>query len=101
MGKFVVNPEILRAKGNEILNEAQDFKGNAEKVFSTVHEMVNSDYLSPEARAMANKIESYKDDLNRMFSAMTDYGTFCLNASNRVIRNQDDIISGINGGGVN
>lgn len=95
MGRFVANPDVLRTKGNEIINESQQFKQNVEKVFQTVNEMINSNYLDPAAIAIAREIESYRDDLNQMIRIIEDYGTFCLNASSRVIRNQDNIISEI------
>lgn len=95
MGKFGANPEVLRTKGNEVLEESKSFGQNVEKVYQTVNEMINSDYLSPEAVAMANEIQSYRDDLNKMTKIIEDYGQFCINASSSVIRNQENIIDGI------
>ena len=95
MGRFVANPDILRAKGTELVSQADLFAQNVNKIYENVHKMVNTDYLSPEAKAIANEIESYKDDLNRMAKVISDYGKFCLDASNKVLTNQDNIISGI------
>lgn len=95
MGKFGANPEIIRAKGNEVLEESRRFAQNVDKVYQTVNEMINSDYLSPEALAMANEIQSYKDDLVKMTRIIEQYGQFCLNTSSKVIRNQETIIEGI------
>ena len=93
---FGANPELLRIKGNEVLEEAKRFRENVEKVFKTVNEMVNSSYLSPEAVAIANEIQSYRDDLNNMTKIIENYGQYCLNASSKVIKNQEEIISSIN-----
>lgn len=95
MGRFVANPQILGSKGNEIENQAQQFAQNVEKIYSTVEEMVNSDYLSPEAKAIADEIKSYREDLNAMTRKISNYGTFCKNASNKVIRNQANIVDSI------
>ena len=95
MGRFVANPDVLRAKGTELISHSDLFAQNVNKIYENVHKMVNTDYLSPEAKAIANDIESYKDDLNKMTRIIGEYGKFCMDASNKVLTNQDDIISGI------
>ena len=62
MGRFVADPQMLKVKGEEIENQAQQFAQNVEKIYTTVEEMVNSDYLSPEAKAIADEIKSYRND---------------------------------------
>ena len=57
--------------------------------------MVTSSYLSPEAVVLARKIESYRDDLNKMARTIEDYGRFCANAGAQVVRNQENVISTI------
>ncbi len=95
MGRFVANPDVLRAKGTELISQADLFAQNVNTIYENVHKMVNTDYLSPEAKAIANEIETYKDDFNKMAKVISDYGKFCLDASNKVLTNQDNIISGI------
>ena len=95
MGKFLADPNMLRAKGNEIIDKSNEFKDNVNKIYSTINEMVHSNYLDPAARAIAAEIESYREDLDRMTRVIADYGSFCITASSKVIRNQEDIISGI------
>ena len=97
MGRFVADPQILRIKGEEVENQAQQFAQNVEKIYSTVEEMVNSDYLDPAARAIAENIHSYKDELANMANVIESYGNYCLKAGNAVVDNQDNIISGIGG----
>lgn len=94
---FGADPIELQEKGNRINNIAVQFKDNYGKVFTTVEEMVNSDYLDPAARAIAENIFSYKDELANMANVIESYGTYCLKAGNAVIDNQDNIISGIGG----
>lgn len=95
MARFGADPQLLRIKGDEIENQAQQFAQNVEKIYSTVEEMVNSDYLSPEAKAIAEEIKSYREDLNAMTRKIGDYGAFCKRAGNQVVRNQTNIIDGI------
>ena len=94
---FGADPIELQEKGNRINNIAAQFRDNYAKVFTTVDEMVNSDYLDPAARAIAEKIHSYKDELANMASVIEGYGNYCLKAGNAVVDNQDNIISGIGG----
>ena len=64
-------------------------------LYSTVEEMINSDYLSPAAKAIADEIKSYREDLNAMTRKISRYGEFCKNASNKVIRNDTNIVNSI------
>ena len=95
MSRFIANPQILRVKGEEVESQAQQFAQNVEKVYSTVEEMVNSDYLSPEAKAIADEIRSYREDLNAMTRKIQNYGAFCKKASTKIINNQMNIIDNI------
>lgn len=95
---FGADPLELQAKGGRINDISAQFKENYEKVFKTVEEMVNSNYLDPAARAIAENIFSYRTDLENMAKVINNYGNYCINAGNKVIQNQEDIISGIGGG---
>lgn len=92
---FGAKTQLLNDKGREIKEKASEFDNNSKKIFEVVNEMVVSDYSSPEAVAIANEIRSYQDDLIQMRNAMSGYGDFCINASNLVINNQNDIMSRI------
>ena len=94
---FGADPMELQEKGSRINNIAVQFRDNYGKIFTTVEEMVNSDYLDPAARAIAENIHSYKDELANMANVIENYGNYCLKAGNAVIDNQDNIISGIGG----
>ena len=94
--KFVADPTALRQKGNDIIGKAGEFRSNTNKIYSTVQEMINSNYLDPAASAIAHEIESYQEDLSKMAQVIEEYGNFCVSASGAVIKNQDYIISSIN-----
>lgn len=92
---FGAKPELLITKGNELEGQSREFGSNGKKIFDTVEEMITSNYSSPEAVAIANEIRSYQDDLESMQRAIANYGEFCKIAGNKVIRNQENIISSI------
>ena len=64
--RFVADPYTLRNKGSEIIDKSQEFGENINKIYQTVNEMINSNYLDPAARAIAQEIETYRDDLDKM-----------------------------------
>lgn len=92
-GKFVADPMTLRNKGKEIIEKSEEFNSNVNKIYETVEEMINSNYLDPAAKALAEEIKSYRDDLNAMTRTIKDYGQFNVSAGNSVEKNQDDLIS--------
>ena len=93
MGVFSISPVELTASGKKLLDNAVTFKTNSENIFKTVDEMIHSDYISPEAMAIANQIYSYSDDLTRMCQTIARYGKFCITSSSKIEATQDDIIS--------
>ncbi len=93
MGVFSISPVELSASGKKLLENAESFKTNSENIFKTVDEMVHSDYISPEAMAIANQIYSYSEDLTRMCKTIARYGQFCITSSGKIETTQDDIIS--------
>ena len=95
--QFIANPDVLKSEGNSIVDKAQQFGQNVEKVYATIEEMVGSSYLSQGARAIAAQIQSYRDDLDKMTKVISDYGNYCLTSSNTVMRNEQNIIDNANG----
>lgn len=94
--RFLAQPEILKAKGNSVNDESQEFGQNVNKVYSTVEEMLASSYISPGARAIGAKIQSYKDDMDGMTRVINEYGNHLLLASNTVVRNEQNIMDSVN-----
>lgn len=95
MGRFVASPEVLDANGQRMIGQSEEFARNVDNIYQTVQKMVNSNYVSPEAKAIANEIYSYREDLDRMTRTIGYYGDFCRKASSKVIQNQENIISGL------
>ena len=100
MGKFVADPEQIRTIGNKVLDEANQFKENYEKIFTTVNEMVTTDYLSPDAKVLAGLINNRKEELVAMYNTMLEYGAYCLKVSDSVVRNVESNISNMRGAGL-
>ena len=96
MGKFVADPPILIREGIGMNAISQSFHEDIEKVYTTLEDMISKDYLSPEATAIANKIQSHRPTLEEMAKVIEQYGTFSITAGNKVFDNQQNIISEIN-----
>lgn len=97
MGTFTASPDAIRTKGNQIVELAEEFTNNMNKMYATIDKLVNSDYVSPEARVLANRISTYKADLINIRNVMAQYGTFCQGTSNDVETNQDNLSEDVRG----
>lgn len=95
MGRFVAEPDTLIQKGNEIEGGSQSFFEEIDKVYKTKDEMIAKDYLSPEARAIARKMDDQRKDLEEIARVMAQYGNFSKRAGHKVLQNQDNITSEI------
>lgn len=95
MGKFVASPEVLRANGNKLVETSRQFKQNVDKIYATKNQLIQTNFVSPEARAIGNEIETYRNDLDKMTRVIEEYGMFLQNAANKVVRNQQQIIDEI------
>ena len=96
--RFVANPNMLRAKANSIHDIANTFQETVNKVYITLKDIVDNQYLSPEMRSIAREIEACRGDLNNMAIVIGQYGTYSGNAGNTVIRNQENIASSYKSG---
>ena len=90
--RFVAQPDVLKSEGISILDKGQQFKQNVDKIYSTINEMLSSSYMSPAAVAIARQIETYRDELNKMTKTINDYGNYCVNSANTIVRNEQNII---------
>ena len=95
MGKFVADPPVLIREGIGMTTISQSFLEDIEKVYTTLEDMINKDYLSREALAIANRIQNQRPDLDNMAKTINQYGNFAINAGNKVFDNQENIISEI------
>ena len=96
MGRFVADPPILIREGIGMNAISQAFHEDIEKVYTTLEDMISKDYLSPEAREIAEKIQNQRPDLENMAKVIEQYGGFSISAGNKVFDNQQNIISEIN-----
>lgn len=94
-GRFVGDPDVLIPKGNEMKGMSAGFNEEIEKVYNTIEQMVATEYLSPEAKAIKEEIDKYKADLLDMGKTMGEYGQFADDAGQDIIKNQNGIIDEI------
>ena len=66
-------------------------------LYATVDKLASSDYVSPEATVLANRIKAYKMDLVKIRNVMASYGAFCQGTSNDVETNQDTLSEDMRG----
>lgn len=89
---FRAHPGELKNAAGKLDNQKGQFQKDVKLLYDTVHEMINSSYLSPAALELARKIESYHEDMNKMTKIIGDYSDFCGTASGEVIKNEEAII---------
>lgn len=95
MGKFIADPEILIKEGTGIIGISDEFIANVNDTYDTLDNLVANEYMSPEAIAIKKEIDTYREDLEKMATVINDYGRFCVNSGEKVIKNQDGIIDEI------
>ena len=94
MSRFTADPDILIAKGNQMLGQATDFEAKIRDVYQTVEQMLAKDYISPEARVIGNNIQKCREILLNVPRMINAYGEFYIKSGNSTVRNQDNIASG-------
>lgn len=94
-GTFTADPQGLELNGTKIKNGAEEFTVCIDEIYNTVNEMVTNDYISPEAKEIANKIEGYKTDVLSLRNITANYGNFLTATASTVRANQENIIQEI------
>ncbi len=89
---FLADPVVLRAEGEKLLNESVQFNTNVEKLYDTIHHLVQTGYVSSGARAIAQNIEMYRADLDAMTKTIKQYGQFCIASAGAVNKNEQRIM---------
>ena len=95
MGRFTADPATLTQEGSKITSISERFDGNVKKVYETLDDMIENDYLSPEAKEIAERIKERRTDLDNMTKVIEQYGNFAKGAAQDVILNQEEISSEI------
>lgn len=91
--RFTADPATLDQEGGKITTIGEQFNDNVEKVYSTIDTMIESDYLSPEAKEIAERIKEKKQKLDEMTKTINQYGEYAKNTATDVINNQEEISS--------
>ena len=89
---FGAHTGALADSSTRIMNVANDFKNEYEKMF-----LVVSEWSSPAATAVANKIIEQRPNLDAMYNAICGYAEYCGRAANRIEENEENIVTGVGG----
>ncbi len=91
MGTFGMNMDEVYSLGNKINGLAEEFGDCKNSLFETVKNITSSAFTSDDAKAIADKIESYKPLLNEIQSRLESFGNYGTQASNIVSQVNSEI----------
>ncbi len=94
---FGAHTGALAEGSQRIMNVANDFKNEYEKMFLVVDSLVGSEWSSPAATAVANKIVEQRPNLEAMYKAICSYSEYCGRAANKIEENEENIVTGVGG----
>lgn len=95
---FGARTGALADGSNRIKNAADTFKSEYERMFLVVDSLVSSEWTSPAATVIANKIFEQRPNLDAMYQAICGYADYCSRAAVRVEDNEQAIVDGVGGG---
>lgn len=95
---FGARTGALSDGSNRIRQAADAFKDEYEKMFLVVDSLVGSEWSSPAATVIANKIFEQRPNLDAMYQAIFGYSDYCSRAAVRVEDNEQAIVDGVGGG---
>jgi DNA-binding transcriptional regulator GbsR (MarR family) len=95
MGRFTADPGTLSPEGKKMVNISEQMTERIDSVYNTIDDMTAKDYLSPEAKEIANRIEEKRKELEEIKDIVNQYGNFAQGAAVDVINNQEEISSEI------
>ena len=95
---FGARTGALSDGSNRIRQAADAFKDEYEKMFLVVDSLVGSEWSSPAATVIANKIFEQRPNLDAMYQAICGYSDYCSRAAVRVEDNEQALVDGVGGG---
>ena len=93
---FKIKPVELEEIGNQILEEADAFDQRVKMIYESIDEMIRNNFQSPDAIALANKIESYKSTFINLTMVIREYGEHCKKSAKLMAETNTSLIDGIN-----
>ena len=91
MSQFIADPLTIDNSGKQIFSLAESFDANIKKMDTTINELVASDYVSPEAKAIAQELKNYRPQLENIRNVMAAYGNFGRQTGTTVLNNQQEL----------
>ena len=95
MGRFTADPGTLSQEGKKMVNISEQYDDVINDTYNTIDDMIANDYLSPEAKTIADRIGERRKDLEEIRAVINQYGNFAQGAAIDVINNQEEISSDI------
>lgn len=90
-----VDFDMVRTTAGKIEDTAADYKASYEKLYTEVETMLSS-WQGEDMTAYLNRIKSFKDDFEKMYSLMTNYSSFLRSAAKTYEDNQDELVKAAN-----
>ena len=94
---FGARTGALNDGSNKIRQTAESFKSEYEKMFLVVDTLVGSEWTSPAATVIANRIFEQRPNLEAMYNVICGYADYCARAASKVEENEEDIITRVGG----
>ena len=95
MPVFGMNMEEMTRLGTKMTDLSDQFGAAKNKLNRIVQGLVDSDYTSDDAKALANAIKSYEPLLIAIQNKLGDYGNFATGSSNLTSATNEEIKSNI------
>lgn len=87
----------LEKAQKDILSAAEAFKNEYENIYTIIEALIGSEWSSPGATMIAEKIVERKPNLEDLYKVIVRYSEYCGRTAGRVIENEDNIIEGVSG----
>ncbi len=93
--RITVDPEDVKAKGRDILNtKAPNYEQAFKDMYKAVEDLEQAgNWKGTDYGSYQQQIEGFREDLNKMFNLMKDYGTYLINAAETYEKAQEAIAS--------
>ena len=88
--------EELEIVANNVATAASEYATEIQKLYSKVEELKNA-WSGEDNVAYANKVESYKENLQSLGEVLNDYSVFIKNSVNLLKETQSEIASSASG----
>jgi hypothetical protein len=90
---FGADTGVLRATGNRIIEDADQFIKNSDMVYNTIDDLMTKGYISDTGMEIAKGIKDKQVILKSIATTINRYGEYLNNTSTKVDNTEGDISS--------